>query len=186
MVAVSHPVTAESFSSDEAEALIAQGASVNAPMPEGKHLLHHAAVWGNIGVAAVLLCNGADVTGGNRTKSTPLHIAAMNGHLGLVELFCKQGADINAKNEFGNTPLHVSVIPAQAKDARVPELLVRLGANPALKNRDGDTPLGAFQRHTEILIGLPPTGLETQEVRDAQDRELREGVHRFSLLFKNR
>ena len=57
----------------------------------------------------------------------------------LARTLVGKGADVNAKNARGQTPLHYAVVLLREK-AVVDELL-RLGADPAVKTKDGATPI---------------------------------------------
>lgn len=67
---------------------------------------------------------------------TPLIYA--RGDLSLIELLLECGADINGTNDKGQTACHVA---AKAGDWIVLEFLVERGANVALKDHSGMTPL---------------------------------------------
>mgnify|MGYP003319189623 CR=1 FL=1 len=45
--------------------------------------IHHAATYGHVDVAKVLIQNGADVNAVDKDKETPLHLAAVNGYVDL-------------------------------------------------------------------------------------------------------
>jgi len=85
----------------EAELLIENGYDMNAAMI-------NAAVYGQKGIAKMLIGKGADVNYANDIKWTPLMSAAASGQKGMVEFLIWNGADANAKNEFGGTPLSIA------------------------------------------------------------------------------
>eukprot|EP00729_Bicosta_minor_P004448 gene4448-12757_t len=66
----------------------------------------------------------------------PIHITAQNGHRELTQLLIDLKADPNAQNGTGTTALHM----ANAYDYYwVGQMLVAGGANPELKNDQGNT-----------------------------------------------
>jgi hypothetical protein len=93
---------------DAVARLLAAGTSVNARQP-GSDLtpLNGAAVFGQTGVAKLLLEKGADVSLANRDGNTALHIAAFFANKELVELLLDKGASVSVKNGRGETPLDV-------------------------------------------------------------------------------
>ena len=71
--------------------------------------------------------------------TTPIHAAAANGLYNLlIEILKKPQININIQNEFGNTPLHYAALN---KNNKIIKLLVENGANPKIKNLNGQTPL---------------------------------------------
>ena len=141
---VSHPVSAPHFPAQEAEALIAQGVNVNKPLPDGNSPLSRICMWGNTGVAKVLMDHGTNpnvrIPGGDR----PLDIVASNGDTDLAALLINAGAEVDARDRSGDTALHRSVARTAVVRARMPEMLVSLGADPNAENNDGQTPMMNF------------------------------------------
>ena len=183
-VMVSHPGLAPKFTPREAEKLIAQGADVNALMPEGKSPLAHIAIWGNTDVAQVLLNHGADPNGSAKREAFPLGIAAQNGHDEMVRLLLAKGADVNAQDQWGQTALHRAVGPDVARRSNVIETLVDHGADPRITNHDGETPLADYARMVRNLVGMRPVAgtTETQADCDRRDRELTDDLRRLTAL----
>ncbi|MBP7937146.1 MAG: alpha/beta fold hydrolase [Phycisphaerae bacterium] len=93
---------------DAVARLLAAGTPVNARQSDsGSTPLNTAAVFGQTGVAKLLLEKGADVSLANRDGNTALHIAAFFANKELVELLLDKGASVSAKNERGETSLDV-------------------------------------------------------------------------------
>ena len=67
---------------------------------------------------------------------TCLHTAARRGNFRAAELLIKAGVDVNALGDMRYTPLHWATTPA------IVELLLSNGADPALKNDFGQSPVG--------------------------------------------
>ncbi len=86
-------------------------------------------------VITVLLASGADVAARNRSGWTPLHMAAAAYRdPAVVAELVEAGADVNARDGEGNTPLHTS---RHNRNPDVADLLLELGADPALVNNSG-------------------------------------------------
>ena len=85
-----------------------QEPSVNAKQAgSGATPLNTAAMFGQIGMAKLLMERGADVSIANLDGNTALHIASFFAHEDLVELLLEKGASVSAKNGRGETPLDV-------------------------------------------------------------------------------
>ena len=56
----------------------------------------------------------------------------------IVDFLVQNASSLNRQTKEGNTPLHYCVIQDQSESMR---LLLRSGANPALENNNGKTPL---------------------------------------------
>ena len=104
-----------------AEALIAAGADVNAPVAKGGYTpLMLASVSGSTELTESLIGHGAKVNAVNPGGVTALMIAAAGNRSNIAELLLKSGADVNARAEDGRTALSV----AQANNGS--EALIRL------------------------------------------------------------
>lgn len=131
--------------------------------------LHWAALKGHEAIVGLLLAEGADEKATNRDGETPLQVAeraqrpdvtrilaaadptqrvfeaARAGDLARVQQIVKQdpGA-VRAKDaRFGATALHWAALKGYAD---VAEFLLRSGADPSARNRDGETPLDVAER----------------------------------------
>jgi len=75
--------------------LIAEGADVNAALPDGFTTLHAAARGGQVAIAELLLEAGADARAETRYQVTPLALAAESGSVELMRHLLDAGADPN-------------------------------------------------------------------------------------------
>jgi len=148
----------------------------------GRTPLHLAVMVGRRDVVELLLSRGADPNARDAAGQTPLHWAVGEGHVDIVELLLERGADPNAKDYAGNTPLHIAAMAKYFSDVAevmfevapkilspvpydrtdVVRLLLEYGADPALENEYGLTPLKlAIKEDNEevaeiIASRLPP------------------------------
>jgi hypothetical protein len=115
---------------------------------EGDTALHVAAAAYRVEVAERLIGLGADVRARNRRGAEPLHYAADGGpgaphwnpaaQAATIALLIAAGADPNALDKSGVAPLHRAV---RTRCAAAVAALLDGGANAALKNASGSTPM---------------------------------------------
>jgi ankyrin repeat protein len=100
---------------------------------------------------------------------TPLHLAVFFGHIDLVRFLLEAGADIDALSKNGQdiTPLHSAL--ANPHHARVGLLLIDKGADIALAQSEGYTPLhyAAANGSDDVVIRL----LAMNAIRSAKTKE---------------
>ena len=138
-VAVTHVVDIGGFSADLSEA-----------DANGFTCLHWAAASRESErVLPVLLSLGASVEVTTKTGLTPLHLCSAQGRLYAVTCLLHKGAQTNAVTlDTGATPLHLAV---QHRHEDIARLLLAFGADPALADKAGNTPLDVGL--TELLAG---------------------------------
>lgn len=91
---------------------------------------------------ALFLEHGANPALVNSEQYSTLHlIARQNADGATVKLLIDHGAVVDGKNDLGETPLHVNSTFTLAGDERIALCLLEHGADPNLRNADGDTPL---------------------------------------------
>ena len=108
------------------EALLAEGADVNARRPDGATALMWAAHWDDLALGARLLETGADPNAADDHGVTPLERAAENASLAMVELLLDGGADAGVSRTSGLTPLMTA---ARTGDAAIVGALLDHGAD---------------------------------------------------------
>ena len=120
---------------------------VNEQDSEGRSPLALAALMGLSKVARQLIDAGADPGMLDQAHKAPIHLAALgstSGHCCVLALLLSIEQDVNILDGNGNTALHISI----ASQARlhnptfdVCEQLLAGGADPQIRNKDGDLPI---------------------------------------------
>ncbi|XP_069467433.1 poly [ADP-ribose] polymerase tankyrase-2 isoform X2 [Ambystoma mexicanum] len=135
--------------------------NVNCRDTQGRHStpLHLAAGYNNLEVAEHLIQNGADVNAQDKGGLIPLHNAASYGHVDLAALLIKCNASVNATDKWAFTPLHEA---AQKGRTQLCALLLSHGADPTMKNQEGQTSLDlvtADDVRALLTAAMPPSAL---------------------------
>ena len=87
-----------------------------------------------------------------------------------MKLILHAGGDVNAVNTEGNTPLHLAVKykPAEPEDVEILRemllLLLDIGADPKLENKNGQTPLDSCETDAARMILSEKRGLSAMNV----------------------
>ena len=119
------------------EQALEQGYKVNARLSENRTVLMYAAFNGQTNVVKTLINAGADVNAIDQIGSTALMFAASGPFPDTVALLLDYGATINAID--GNEHFTALMWAAAEGQAEVVALLLKRGADPSLKDVDGDT-----------------------------------------------
>jgi ankyrin repeat protein len=107
----------------------------------GRTDLHYAALANDLPALEARLVAGDDPNAADGDGFTPLHFAAQERALEAARVLLEHGADVDPANTYGNTPLFAAVFNSRG-DGSVIGLLRTRGADPARKNRSGQTPVG--------------------------------------------
>jgi ankyrin repeat protein len=153
---------------DLVKLLISKGAKVNDRNKDGQTPLIAAVFNSDPSIVKTLLSKGAEIDkkhSNNYPNQTPLTIAISRQEFDMVELLIAKGAGINERNKDGQTPLMVAIATGDNnraseyspqefikpefkltldKNQAIPktiELLLNRGADPNLRDINGDTAL---------------------------------------------
>jgi uncharacterized protein len=140
--------------------LLASGANVNAPGPDGSTALMWAASNDDLELVRALIKAGAHVSLKNQFGTSALTEAAIIGSAPVIEALLKAGADPNTKNPEGETPL-MAVARAGKVDAA--RRLLEAGADINAKEEwGGQTALmwAAAQSQAEMVKLLASKGAD--------------------------
>ena len=94
------------------------------------------------------------------TGKTPLHHACAIGFSDIASLLIDAGADVNVQDNTGSTPLMLAVMPKAPRpnesitqvQFEIVKQLLDHGADPAKKNKSGDTAIHLSVRYKNMLI----------------------------------
>lgn len=134
--------------------LIARGANVNAQDHQRDSAFLLAGARGYTEIVRATLAAGADLKSTNRYGGTALIPACHYGHVETVRLLLTTAIDVNHVNNLGWTGLLEAVILGDGGPAYVEivRLLLAHGADPALADRDGVTPLAHARRRGQQAV----------------------------------
>jgi ankyrin repeat protein len=119
------------------EWLLSRNADVNAKDSKGWTTLFYASKYINGDTAKFLLEKGANPTHTDNEGNTCLHIACKYGNSDCVKLLLDLNLPVNCKNHKQETPLHIAA--ASYYNKGIVALLLEKGADPNIKNADGNT-----------------------------------------------
>ena len=101
--------------------------------------MFHAALENDSALVNELLKQGAELEWRNPDYgSTWLAVACINGSYEAAEALCAHGAEVDARDRNQYTPLMRAAYMGRTK---ICEMLLALGADPSLKDKDGKTAL---------------------------------------------
>jgi ankyrin repeat protein len=120
------------------QALLNQGADVNAKGDTGMTALMYAAMYGELETAKILIDRGADVQYRDEHGMTPLLAGCMMGHADIVKLLLDKGVNLDGRSGIGTTPLMSAALYNRIEVVR---LLLDRGADINAVNSEGMTPL---------------------------------------------
>uniref|UniRef100_A0A0G4GTM4 Uncharacterized protein n=1 Tax=Chromera velia CCMP2878 TaxID=1169474 RepID=A0A0G4GTM4_9ALVE len=162
--------------------LLSRGADPNSRVLDGSSVLHHAAYWGSLGVAELLLDHGANLGGVDNEAWTALHWAASysamreggNGErssidgtgegrdlMPVVRLLVGRGIDVNAVDNSGNT---AAVVARHFRNSSVHKFLT----GDSLEEEEGEEEEGDGAEEEE-------EGVEEEEGDGVEEEEEGEG-----------
>ena len=137
------------------ERLVSAGAKIDEPMTligtSRTFPILGAVKMGDIAVVRTLLDLGVPVDFALTNGVTMLGYAVFGNDLELAKLFIERGANVNSVDKLGMTPL-LWAANIDFGDSAMVDLLVRAGARPDARNRDGLTPLELARKHNHTYL----------------------------------
>jgi ankyrin repeat protein len=142
------------------EALLKEGADVDAPQVDGMTALHHATYHDDLKTVELLVHAGAKVKVANRYGVTPISLACTNGNAAIIELLLASGADVDASLPGGETPLMTAARTGVLSAVKV--LLAHGAAVGAKEEKRGQTALiwAAAEGHAKVVEALIAAGAD--------------------------
>lgn len=96
---------------------------------------------------------GINLNQTDRNGYTPLHFAVQKNNYSVVKALVQKNAAIDPIDKFGNTPLYKCV--TERVNVNITKLLLKHGANIAMKNNFGYSPIVVIQKTLpELLVWL--------------------------------
>jgi len=136
--------------------LIKEGKDINEKNQFGKTPLMLAIEKHNIGLVKLLLIAGADPNIKDKSGYTAFCKAVFSQgseqNLDLLKLLIIYKANVNAQTNSGTTPLMISLINPKID---VVNLLLEAGADPNIKDNDGNNALMTFEKYNKNNKTLP-------------------------------
>uniref|UniRef100_A0A6I8NUT1 [histone H3]-lysine(9) N-methyltransferase n=1 Tax=Ornithorhynchus anatinus TaxID=9258 RepID=A0A6I8NUT1_ORNAN len=105
----------------------------------------------HIEVIRLLLTRGADVTLTDNEENICLHWASFTGSAAIAEVLLNARCDLHAVNYHGDTPLHIA---ARESYHDCVLLFLSRGADPELRNKEGDTAWDLTAERSDVWFAL--------------------------------
>lgn len=139
---------------DAARTLIGRGADVNARDHIDDSPYLYAAAEGRVEILKMTLDAGADLASTNRYGGTGLIPAAHHGYPEVVRMLLDTEIDVDHVNDLGWTALLEAVILGDGGPVHqeIVRLLLEGGADPAIADRQGRTPLNHARSRGQTAI----------------------------------
>ncbi|XP_034434410.1 ankyrin repeat domain-containing protein 16 [Hippoglossus hippoglossus] len=144
----------------------------------GDTLLHYAARHGHLDTVEYLVQSvGMDVEVNNNDYKRPLHEAASMGHRACVGYLLREGAAVDSLKRADWTPL---MMACTRRNLDVIQELLRHGADPALRNKDGWNSFHIACREGDPLV-VQHLLLVAQEVWRTESKTRRTPLHTAAM-----
>lgn len=113
--------------------------------PVSRTALHASAGYNFVDDLNREIAEGLDINEPDEAGQTPLHHACIHNSLDSARILLAAGADVNPQDQWGNAPLWYAVFSNDSTVEMV-RLLVDHGADPAIENNKGNSPLKLARR----------------------------------------
>lgn len=136
---------------DMTKLLVEHGADINATDKDGNTILYYAILHYKLKIITYLIEIGVNINIKNWLGETVLHLTSRRGDWEIVLALIKDAkrkAQLNIKNNEGMTALHWAV---KEEKEKVVELLLENGADPTIKNNEGETSIDLAKPDTNIM-----------------------------------
>jgi ankyrin repeat protein len=140
---------------DAVRALIQAGADLNIRDSRNDNVLLYAGAEGLLDILQLAIAAGADTHITNRFGGTALIPAAERGHVEVVgELLTHSDVNVNHINNLGWTALLEAIVLSDGgpRHQQIVQLLIDHGANVAIADKDGVTPLQHARQRGYVAI----------------------------------
>uniref|UniRef100_A0A8C3Q792 Uncharacterized protein n=1 Tax=Geospiza parvula TaxID=87175 RepID=A0A8C3Q792_GEOPR len=163
----------EAVANDQLETaryLLQRGGCAYSQEEDGSTCLHHAAKNGNLEMVELLLSTGqVDVNAQDSGGWTPIIWAAEHKHIEVIRRLLTRGADVTLTDNEENICLHWASFTGSAEIAEVllnaqcdlhasyhdcVSLFLSRGADPEVRNKEGDSPLDLTPERSEVWVAL--------------------------------
>lgn len=139
-----HQPETEAQKASMVQFLLAKGADINAVNQVRETPLLRAMIYKDYHVMRLLLAHGANINSCLKDGNTALIHAAYAGKIDCLDYLLSQGAAVNAQNNEGETALIIVfqmpyTEPDKNSRIAIKRLLLRYGANPRLRDKQGKT-----------------------------------------------
>ncbi|KAI1722541.1 ankyrin repeats (3 copies) domain-containing protein [Ditylenchus destructor] len=142
-------IAASTGHADTALAFLKRGVPLYMPNKKGALGLHSAAAAGHNEVVKMLISRGTKVDIPTKDNCTALHVAVQSGQASVVETLLGYGANVHVRGgQIGETALHVAAL--SKSDIECAQMLLKSGAQPNVKQSDGQTPLHIASRSGNV------------------------------------
>ena len=151
---------------------------INQKFQKGESLISLAVEYGNLNVVKFLALKGVYLKPIDAEGNTPLISAYKKGRKDIVEFLLSKQAGLNVQNNYdGNT---LFFLAAEQDDVLMVRLLLNLGANFLINNKEGIFPLQIAGPNSKVVILDKVKSLVIRSIKKANVQKLHSLLNQFS------